>query len=110
LIHVSELAEHRVNRVEDVVEVGDEVMVMVVEIDSQGRVNLSRRAVIEGQTPEDVAARKRELGLGAPGGGRGGFGGPRSGGGRGGFGGPPRGPRGPYGPGNSARPYRRDME
>ncbi|HEX2033741.1 MAG TPA: polyribonucleotide nucleotidyltransferase [Chloroflexota bacterium] len=84
LIHISELAEHRVNRVEDVVEVGDEVMVMVTEIDPQGRVNLSRRAVIEGQTPEDVASRKREMG--PPGG-------------RGGFGGGPRGPRGPFGPG-----------
>jgi polyribonucleotide nucleotidyltransferase len=102
LIHISEIAEHRVNRLEDVVEVGDEVMVMVTEIDPQGRVNLSRRAVIEGQTPEDVAARKREMG--PPGGGsRGGFGGPpRPGGGRGGFGGgPPRGPRGPLGPGGS---------
>ncbi|HEX2186719.1 MAG TPA: polyribonucleotide nucleotidyltransferase, partial [Chloroflexota bacterium] len=84
LIHISELAEHRVNRVEDVVEVGDEVMVMVTEIDPQGRVNLSRRAVIEGQSPEDVASRKREMG--PPGG-------------RGGFGGGPRGPRGPFGPG-----------
>jgi polyribonucleotide nucleotidyltransferase len=96
LIHISELAEHRINRVEDVVEVGDEVMVMVTEVDPQGRVNLSRRAVIEGQTPEDVAARKRELG---PPRGGGGFGGPPRGpggpGGRGGFGGPPRGPGGP---------------
>ena len=83
LIHISELAEHRINRVEDVVEVGDEVMVMVTEVDPQGRVNLSRRAVIEGQSPEDVAARKRELGP------------PRGGGG---FGGPPRGPGGPGGP------------
>jgi polyribonucleotide nucleotidyltransferase len=103
LIHISEIAEHRVNRLEDVVEAGDEVMVMVTEIDPQGRVNLSRRAVIEGQTPEDVAARKREMG--PPGGGSrgGGFGGPpRPGGGRGGFGGgPPRGPRGPLGPGGS---------
>ncbi|MGH2369635.1 MAG: S1 RNA-binding domain-containing protein, partial [Chloroflexota bacterium] len=102
LIHVSELAEHRVNRVEDVVDVGDEVMVMVVEVDSQGRVNLSRRAVIEGQSPADVAARKREMG--PPGGGRGGFGGPPRGGGRGGFGGPPRGPRGPFGPGGGRGP------
>jgi len=104
LIHISELAEHRINRVEDVVDVGDEVMVMVTEVDAQGRINLSRRAVIEGQSPEDVAARVREARSGPPGGGgRGGFGGPRGGdrgdrGGRGGFGGP-RPPRGPYGPG-----------
>ena len=48
LVHVSELATERVARVEDVVKVGDEVMVMVTEIDRMGRVNLSRRAVIEG--------------------------------------------------------------
>jgi polyribonucleotide nucleotidyltransferase len=48
LVHVSELADYRVGRVEDVVKVGDEIMVMVTEIDRMGRVNLSRRAVIEG--------------------------------------------------------------
>ena len=48
LVHISELAEDRVNRVEDVVNVGDEVMVMVSEIDRMGRINLSRRAVLEG--------------------------------------------------------------
>ncbi len=48
LVHISELAEHRVPRVEDVVKVGDEVMVKVTEIDSMGRINLSRRAVFEG--------------------------------------------------------------
>jgi polyribonucleotide nucleotidyltransferase len=109
LIHISELAEHRINRVEDVVEVGDEVMVMVTEVDPQGRVNLSRRAVIEGQSPEDVAARKRELGPPRSGG----FGGPPRGGpGRGGFGGPPRGPRPPMGGpggGGGGRPPRGDF-
>lgn len=48
LVHISELADHRVGRVEDVVDVGDEVMVMVTEIDRMGRINLSRRAVFEG--------------------------------------------------------------
>jgi polyribonucleotide nucleotidyltransferase len=48
LVHTSELAEHRVPRVEDVVKVGDEIMVKVTEIDSMGRINLSRRAVFEG--------------------------------------------------------------
>ncbi len=48
LVHISELAEHRVPRVEDVVKVGDEVMVKVTEIDNMGRINLSRRAVFEG--------------------------------------------------------------
>lgn len=50
LVHISELAESRVGRVEDVVKVGDEVMVMVTEIDRMGRINLSRRAVLEGLT------------------------------------------------------------
>jgi len=47
LVHISELADHRVAKVEDVVKVGDEVTVKVIDIDSQGRINLSRRAVIE---------------------------------------------------------------
>ena len=45
LIHVSELADFRVARVEDVVKVGDEVTVKVIGIDNMGRVNLSRKAV-----------------------------------------------------------------
>jgi len=45
--HVSELAEHRVSSVEDVVKVGDEITVKVIDIDNLGRVNLSRRAVFE---------------------------------------------------------------
>ena len=44
LIHVSELADHRVEKVEDVVSVGDVVPVIVKEIDSQGRINLSLKA------------------------------------------------------------------
>jgi len=47
LVHISELADYRVGRVEDVVKVGDEVMVKVIGIDNQGRINLSRRAVFE---------------------------------------------------------------
>jgi len=47
LVHISELAEHRVSKVEDIVKVGDEIMVKVVGIDELGRVNLSRRAVFE---------------------------------------------------------------
>jgi polyribonucleotide nucleotidyltransferase len=47
LVHVSQLANHRVNRVEDEVQVGDEVTVKVMEIDGQGRINLSRKAVLE---------------------------------------------------------------
>jgi len=47
LVHISELADYRVDKVEDVVKVGDEITVKVTEIDSQGRVNLSRRAALE---------------------------------------------------------------
>lgn len=49
LVHISELAEERVGKVEDVVSIGDELLVKVTEIDKQGRVNLSRKAVIKEQ-------------------------------------------------------------
>ncbi|RWR14164.1 polyribonucleotide nucleotidyltransferase [Siminovitchia fortis] len=49
LVHISQLAEERVNKVEDVVSIGDEIFVKVVEIDNQGRVNLSRKAVLKEQ-------------------------------------------------------------
>jgi polyribonucleotide nucleotidyltransferase len=47
LVHVSELAEFRVAKVEDVVKVGDEVTVKVIDIDHMGRINLSRKAMFE---------------------------------------------------------------
>ncbi|SER59640.1 polyribonucleotide nucleotidyltransferase [Salipaludibacillus aurantiacus] len=46
LVHISQLAKERVGKVEDVVSIGDEVLVKVTEIDNQGRVNLSRKAVL----------------------------------------------------------------
>ncbi|HEY8487143.1 MAG TPA: polyribonucleotide nucleotidyltransferase [Limnochordales bacterium] len=46
LVHISELAPHRVGRVEDVVQVGDEVLVKVTEIDRLGRINLSRKEAL----------------------------------------------------------------
>lgn len=49
LVHISELAEERVGKVEDVVAIGDEILVKVTEIDKQGRVNLSRKAVLREQ-------------------------------------------------------------
>ncbi|RHW36393.1 polyribonucleotide nucleotidyltransferase [Neobacillus notoginsengisoli] len=49
LVHISELAEERVGKVEDVVKIGDEMLVKVTEIDRQGRVNLSRKAVLKEQ-------------------------------------------------------------
>ena len=48
LVHISQLAPQRVERVEDVVKPGDQIMVKVIEIDSQGRINLSRKAVLGG--------------------------------------------------------------
>jgi polyribonucleotide nucleotidyltransferase len=78
MVHISELADYRVPSVEDVVKIGDEVQVMVTEIDSMGRVNLSRRAVLEGEKdPAAVVARQAaERQSRGPGGGdRGGRGG-----------------------------------
>ncbi|WP_373482350.1 polyribonucleotide nucleotidyltransferase [Acetobacterium sp.] len=46
LVHISKLANERVNAVEDVVKIGDEVTVKVMEIDGQGRINLSRKAML----------------------------------------------------------------
>ncbi|WP_049754254.1 polyribonucleotide nucleotidyltransferase [Heliomicrobium modesticaldum] len=51
LIHISQLAEERVAKVEDVVKIGDEVTVKVVEIDKQGRINLSRKEVLKANKP-----------------------------------------------------------
>lgn len=47
LVHISQLANERVNKVEDVVKMGDEVLVKVTEIDRQGRVNASRKAMLK---------------------------------------------------------------
>ncbi len=44
LVHISQLANYRVNRVEDVVKVGDVIPVVLVEIDNQGRLNFSKKA------------------------------------------------------------------
>ncbi len=46
LVHISQLAEERVAKVEDIVKVGDEIPVKVIEIDKQGRVNLSRKEAL----------------------------------------------------------------
>ncbi|MFY9738023.1 MAG: polyribonucleotide nucleotidyltransferase [Candidatus Cybelea sp.] len=58
LVHISQLAPTRVDKVEDVVKLGDEVMVKVMEIDGQGRINLSRKALLGGGSGNgDFAAR-----------------------------------------------------
>lgn len=50
LVHISQLAEERVAKVKDVVDIGDQIQVKVTEIDKQGRVNLSRKAVLKSTT------------------------------------------------------------
>ena len=105
LVPRHELAEEPPGMIEDVVNVGDDIMVMVIETDDQGRVNLSRRAVLMGLSPEETLATAapapRGGGRGGPrrdGGGRDGRGGRGGRGrfdrdGRGGRGGGGRGPR-----------------
>ncbi len=69
LVHISELSEDpaiRVNRVEDIVNVGDEITVMVTDVAPNGKVSLSRRAALTGELPEPKAER-------GPRGGGGGF-------------------------------------
>lgn len=59
LVHISELDAGRVEKVEDVVNIGDEITVKVMEIDSQGRINLSRKALLVSEE-EYEAGKKRE--------------------------------------------------
>jgi polyribonucleotide nucleotidyltransferase len=54
LVPISQLADYRVPSVEDVVKFGDEIMVMVTNIDSEGKIRLSRQAVLEGWTLEQA--------------------------------------------------------
>ena len=53
LVHISKLDKQRVNKVEDVVSIGDEIVVKVMEIDDQGRINLSRKDALA-----DIEAKK----------------------------------------------------
>lgn len=59
LVHISQLADYRVPSVEDVVHEGDEIMVMVIDIDSEGKIRLSRQAVLEGWTAAEARERDR---------------------------------------------------
>ena len=54
LVHISQLALERVEKVEDVVSVGDEIMVKVTEVDRQGRVNLSRKDLLKAATEKEA--------------------------------------------------------
>jgi polyribonucleotide nucleotidyltransferase len=68
MVHISQLADYRAPSVEDVVRIGDEVMVMVTDVDDQGKIRLSRQAVLEGWTVDEARSRDRR----SPGGDRGG--------------------------------------
>jgi polyribonucleotide nucleotidyltransferase len=59
MVHISQLDSERVEKVEDVVRMGDEVTVMVTGIDDNGKVRLSRQAVLEGWTIEEAQERDR---------------------------------------------------
>jgi polyribonucleotide nucleotidyltransferase len=73
MVHISQLDTERVEKVEDVVKMGDELTVMVTAIDENGKIRLSRQAVLEGWTPEEALEHDK--------GGKSGGGRPRSGGG-----------------------------
>jgi len=98
LVHISQLSRERVNRTEDVCNIGDELEVKVLEIGDDGKIRLTRRGLIEGD--EDYvappSAPRRDSG-GRGGGGYGDRGGrpPQRGGGGGGYGGGGGGSRGP---------------
>ncbi|MRR10021.1 S1 RNA-binding domain-containing protein, partial [bacterium] len=77
--HISQLDSERVNKVEDVVQLGDEATVMVTGIDDAGKIRLSRQAVLEGWTAEEAQNHDRPRSGGRPGGDRGGDRGGRGG-------------------------------
>lgn len=52
LLHISNISRERVNKVEDVLKIGEEIMVKVTEIDKQGRINLSRKALLPEEPKE----------------------------------------------------------
>ena len=62
MVHISQLADYRVETVSDVVKMGDEIMVMVTDVSSEGKIRLSRQAVLEGWTLEEAQAKDRPTG------------------------------------------------
>ena len=78
MVHISQLDSERVNKVEDVVQVGDDATVMVTGIDDSGKIRLSRQAVLDGWTLEEAIEKDRKgakpSGGGRPYGGGGGHG------------------------------------
>lgn len=53
LVHISQLAKERVNKVEDIIKIGDQFLVKVTEIDKQGRVNASRKVLLEEENKKE---------------------------------------------------------
>ncbi len=81
LVHISQLDSERVESVEAVVGMGDEITVMITDIDPMGKIRLSRQAVLEGWSAEEAREKDKPRGGGRPGGNRsGGRGGDRRGG------------------------------
>ncbi len=70
LVHISQLASERVNSVEDVCAMGDELTVMVTDIDGQGKIRLSRQAVLEGWSAEEAREKDARKSGPRPSGGR----------------------------------------
>jgi polyribonucleotide nucleotidyltransferase len=60
MVHISQLDTERIEKVEDVARVGEEITVMVTNIDEAGKIRLSRQAVLEGWTPEEAMERDRK--------------------------------------------------
>ncbi|MFN2140224.1 MAG: polyribonucleotide nucleotidyltransferase [Candidatus Promineifilaceae bacterium] len=74
MCHISQLSTEHLRRVEDAVQMGDEIMVMITDVSSEGKIRLSRQAVLEGWTLEEAQANDQPRGGGRSGGrnGRGG--------------------------------------
>ncbi len=70
LVHISQLASERVNSVEDVCALGDELTVMVTDVDPQGKIRLSRQAVLEGWSAEEAREKDARKSAPRPGSGR----------------------------------------
>jgi len=79
MCHISQLSTEHLRRAEDAVQVGDEIMVMITDVSSEGKIRLSRQAVLEGWTLEEAKANDQPRGGGRSN--RSGRGGGRSGGG-----------------------------